>query len=415
MLQDEKFIKGGPLSWKLFFGLKLILGLLVSGIFYFETSIEAFWRFSFLVFSVVVFLLVNLFYSNAEKRKKWLFHLLILDFLVSAAYGYIFIGGHFPNQLFVGITALAILMFLNNFRMLILTCLFLLILYLVTMGSVDWYLYKQFDSMSYFITCSFIIFAGIVSSLIHFYQKARKDTLKLYEQLMESHERLQEYAVKAEEWAASRERVRIARDIHDTVGHKLTSLIVQMQAARKLSQVDAGRSESVYLECEDLVRSALQEVRLTVRTIRDEPVQPMFLHESLDKLSEEFTKFTQVVTRFEIEGSIVPLPGELQLTAYRIVQESLTNAKKHADAEHALIRIVYSEGGFSLRISNDGSVPDEVKPGFGLLNLQERVTEWNGQVSFGKVDRMQFAVQAEFPYPYPHTETEVPLLENSGS
>jgi signal transduction histidine kinase len=389
------------------------LGLLVSGVFYFETSIEAFWRFSFLVFSVAVFLLVNLFYSRAEKRKKWLFHLLILDFLVSAAYGYIFIGGHFPNQLFVGITALAILMFLNNFRMLIITCIFLLILYLVTMGSVDWYLYKQFDSMSYFITCSFIIFAGIVSTLIHFYQKARKDTLKLYEQLMESHERLQEYAIKAEEWAASRERVRIARDIHDTVGHTLTSLIVQMQAARKLSQIDAERSESVYLECEDLVRSALQEVRLAVRTIRDEPVQSMFLHESLDKLSEEFTKFAQVATRFEIEGSAVLLPGELQLAAYRIVQESLTNAKKHADAEHARIQIVYSEGGFSLCISNDGDVPDEVKPGFGLLNLQERVKEWNGRVSFGKNDLMQFAVQANIPYP--NTETGVALLESPGS
>ncbi|MFF2015302.1 sensor histidine kinase [Paenibacillus sp. NPDC058177] len=413
MLQDEQFIKRGPPPWKLFFGFKLLLGLLVSGIFYFETSIEAFWRFSFLVFSVAVFLLVNLFYSRAEKRKKWMFHLLILDFLVSAAYGYIFIGGHFPNQLFVGVTALAILMFFNNFRMLIITCIFLLILYLVTMGSVDWYLYKQFDSMSYFITCSFIIFAGIVSTLIHFYQKARKDTLKLYEQLMESHEHLQEYATKAEEWAVSRERVRIAREIHDTVGHTLTSLIVQMQAARKLSQVDTNRSESVYLECEDLVRSALQDVRLAVRTIRDEPVQPMFLHESLDKLSVEFTKYAQVATRFEVEGSAVLLPGELQLTAYRIVQESLTNAKKHADAEYARIRIVYSEEGFSLCISNDGDVPDEVKPGFGLLNLQERVKEWNGQVSFGKDDQMQFVVQANIPYP--NTEKGGLVLENTGS
>ncbi|WP_028560199.1 sensor histidine kinase [Paenibacillus pinihumi] len=413
MLQDAKFIKGGPLSWKIFFGLKLILGLLVSGIFYFETSIEAFWRFSFLVFSVAVFLLVNLFYSRAEKRKKWLFHLLILDFLVSAAYGYIFIGGHFPNQLFVGITALAILMFFNNFRMLILTCIFLLILYLVTMGSVDWYLYKQFDGMSYFITCSFIIFAGIVSTLIHFYQRARKDTLQLYEQLMESHERLQEYALKAEEWAASRERVRIARDIHDTVGHKLTSLVVQMQAARKLRQIDAKRSESVYRDCEDLVRSTLQEVRLAVRTIRDEPVRPMFLHDSLDKLSEEFTKFAQVATRFEFEGSAVPLPGELQLAAYRIVQESLTNAKKHADAEHARILIVYSERSFLLSISNDGDVPDEVQPGFGLLNLQERIKEWDGEVSFGKDGHMQFAVQANIPYP--NIEMGVPFLENPGS
>ncbi|MEK8127551.1 sensor histidine kinase [Paenibacillus filicis] len=348
---------------------------------------------------MAIFLIVNLFYARIKKRQNWLFHLLILDFLVSASYGYVFIGGFFPSQLFIGITSLAILMFLNNIRMLLVTSLFLLFLYLVTMGSVDWFLYQQLNPINYFTTCSFIVFAGIVSTLIHFYQGARRNTQQLYAQLLESHERLQDYAVKTEEWAATRERVRIAGDIHDTVGHKLTALLVQMQAARKLSQVDASRSEQAYLGCEELVRSSLQEVRLAVRTIRDEPVQSTFLHDSLDKLAGEFTQFAQVQTSFDVEGSPVLLPGELQLTAYRIVQESLTNAKKHGQATHARIWLVYSESGFSLHIGNDGEVPAVLKPGFGLINLQERVKEWNGEVSWGKDDRMGFAVRVKFPYP----------------
>lgn len=118
MLQETDKISRSPLSWRLFFGLKLAFDLALAGIFYFENSITIFWRLSFVVFSLVVFLLVNLFYLSM-KKKTWLFHILIIDFLVSASYGYVYIGGNFPNHLFIGITALAILMFLKNTRMLI--------------------------------------------------------------------------------------------------------------------------------------------------------------------------------------------------------------------------------------------------------------------------------------------------------
>ncbi|WP_246321177.1 sensor histidine kinase [Paenibacillus germinis] len=288
--------------------------------------------------------------------------------------------------------------------MLIITCLLLLVVYIITMGSIDWYLFKRIDEIGYFITCSFIIFAGIVSALINFYQRARRDTMQLYAQLMQSHERLQDYALKTEEWAATRERVRIAREIHDTVGHKLTALLVQMQAARKLSSLDPLRSEQTYLACEDLIRSSLQEVRLSVRAIRDEPVTSTSLNDSLGKLTEEFTKFAEVQTTFEVNGTPVPLPGDLQLTAYRIVQESLTNAHKHGHAKNAKILLAYSETGFSLCIRNDGGVPAQLKPGFGLINLQERVKEWNGKVHFGMDQQDGFAVEVQFPYPLTELE-----------
>jgi signal transduction histidine kinase len=398
VLQETDIIRRNPLAWRLFFGIKLVFDLALTGIFYFENSIAIFWRLSFVVFSLVVFLLVNLFYLSMKKRQNWLFHLLILDFLVSASYGYVYIGGNFPNQLFVGITALAILMFLKNTRILIITCILLLIVYIITMGSIELYLYKQFEEINYFITCSFIVFAGIVSYLINYYQGSRRNTLQLYAQLKQSHERLQDYALKTEEWAATRERVRIARDIHDTVGHKLTALLVQMQAARKLSKLNAVRSEQTYLDCEDLIRASLQEVRLSVRAIRDEPIKSTSLNDSLEKLAGEFTKYAEVQTIFEVEGVTVALPGDLQLTAYRIVQESLTNAQKHGHAKNAKILLGYSESEFSLCISNDGDVPVELKPGFGLINLQERVKEWNGEVHFRMNQKMGFAVEVKFPY-----------------
>ncbi|NEW07699.1 sensor histidine kinase [Paenibacillus sp. SYP-B3998] len=398
MIQETDRIRKSPLSWRVLFGLKLIFDLALTGVFYFENSMTIFWRLSFVVISMMVFLLINLFYLKMKKKQTWLFPILIIDFLVSASYGYVYIGGKFPNHLFIGITALAILMLLKNTRMLIGTCLLLLVVYVVTMGSIDWQLYKKFDEIGYFISCSFIVFAGIVSSLINYYQRARNDTMQLYAQLMQSHERLQDYALKTEEWAATKERVRIARDIHDTVGHKLTALLIQMQAARKLSGLDSLRSEQTYLACEDLIRSSLQEVRLSVRAIRDEPVKSASLNDSLATLSEEFTQFTEVQTVFESIGIPVALSGNLQITAYRIVQESLTNAQKHGHAKNVKIRLVYAENGFSLCIRNDGDLPVELKPGFGLINMKERVEELHGEVHVYMDHRKGFAIEVQLPY-----------------
>lgn len=386
-----------PVSLRWLFGLKLIYDFVLIGMFYFENSIAIFWRLSFVVISLMVFLFVNLFYSSMKKH--WLLYLLIIDFLLSASYGYIYIDGEIPNHIFNGITALAIFMFVKNTRTLIITCASLLVIYLITMCSIDWYMYRRLDKATYFISTSFIVFACVVSFLINFHQRASKETMQLYAQLMKSHERLQEYALQAEEWAAARERIRISRDIHDTVCHKLTGVMVQMQAARKLSKVDPLRSEQTYLACEELVRSSLQEVRLAVRAVRDEAITSTSLNENLTNLAEEFTKYAKVYTVIQIHGTPVALPGGLQLTAYRIVQESLTNAQKHGHASNVVIKVDYAETDFSLSICNDGALPAELKPGFGLTNLQERVKEWKGNVHFIMDQKKGFAVEVMFPYP----------------
>ncbi|MDR6553228.1 sensor histidine kinase [Paenibacillus qinlingensis] len=397
---DKVWKNSASLRW--LFGLKLVYDFVLTGMFYFENAMAIFWRLSFVVLSLLIFLFVNLFY--ARMKKHWLLFLLIIDFLLTASYGYVYIGGEIPNHLFNGITALAICMFVKNPRKLILTGVCLLVIYLITMGSIDWYMYGRWDKTSYFISSSFIVFACIVSFLIHFHQKASQETMQLYTQLMQSHEQLRAYAHQTEEWAAARERVRIARDIHDTVCHKLTALLVQMQAARKLSSLDPLRSEQTYLVCEELVRSAIQEVRLSVRAIRDESITSTSLEESLTRIAEEFTKFAKVHTVLEVTGTPVTLPKDLQLTAYRIVQESLTNAQKHGHATHAVIGLAFAETEFSLSIRNDGELPATLHLGFGLLNMRERVKEWRGDVQFEMDQQKGFSVEVKLPYA--QTETE---------
>lgn len=393
-----KYIRNNPLIWRLIFGLKLSLDVVLAGVFYFEHSFTMVWKWGLVGISLLLFLWINLYYLRAGRRRNWLLHILLIDFMVSAAYGYVYIGGDFPNHLFIGITALAILMLAKNIRTLMITCVLLLAVYVVTMSSVDWYLYHQLDQTSYFVSGSFIIFAGIVSAVIQHYQRAREKTEQLYDLLRQSHEQLQEYTLQSEEWAATRERVRIARDIHDTVGHKLTALLVQMQLARKVNGSDSARSQQIYMECEELIKDSLQEIRLSVRAIREEPAGDSSLHDSLEKLSAEFTRFTGVQTTLRIEGHPVILPRKLQLTTYRMVQESLTNAQKHGHARNVNVTLNYLKDGFSLSIRNDGLIPDELKPGFGLIGLQERAREWNGEVRYFLDPGQGFVVEGTIPY-----------------
>ncbi|MBB3112247.1 signal transduction histidine kinase [Paenibacillus phyllosphaerae] len=398
MLQGYETVRKSPIPWRLIFGLKLIGDAALAGVFYFQHSLADFWKLGFILLSLLIFLGINAFYLNRKRRPNWLLHVLLLDFLISAAHGYAYISGDFPNHLSIGITALAILMVIKGIRRLIAACLLLLAVYVATMGGFDWHNHHELHITSYFISCSFILFAGIVSAVIQHYQRARENAMQLYAMLMQSHEQLAEYARQTEEWAATRERVRIARDIHDTVGHKLTALLVQMQLARKLGNSDSSRSQHIYLECEELVRSSLQEVRLSVRAIREEPAGGASLVDSIEKLCAEFTRFTGVRTAVEMKGVPVALPRNLQLTAYRIAQECLTNAQKHGDAKHVNVALAYSENEVSLHIWNDGVIPQELKPGFGLISLQERAREWNGEVRFIREEGEGFAVQVALPY-----------------
>ena len=161
----------------------------------------------------------------------------------------------------------------------------------------------EFSLSSNIINAMFVFYGAFVGGLIRNFHSAKETISVQYGQLNESHEALQaahgqlrEYAEQVEQLTVIRERNEIAREIHDTVGHKMTALIVQLQVAREMAERDAEKAKEVIAICEQLTRDSLHELRLSVRTLKDDH-RGMSFHEGLLELLDEFSAMTQMETR----------------------------------------------------------------------------------------------------------------------
>ncbi|HHP7231473.1 MAG TPA: sensor histidine kinase [Xenococcaceae cyanobacterium] len=203
---------------------------------------------------------------------------------------------------------------------------------------------------------------------------------QMRQQLTTAHEQLQQYAQKIEELAAVQERNRIARDIHDSLGHALTSLNIQMQTALKLWEKEPVKARSFLTQAQDLGKIAMQEVRQSVSTLREDAPEEKPLETKIETLIDDFRKGTglAICTSISRCGSI-PLP--IAKTVYRIVQEALTNIFKYAQATEVQIQLSKTPEWVHLSIEDNGKGfdPNQNSAGFGLQGMKERVVTLQGQ------------------------------------
>jgi signal transduction histidine kinase len=197
-------------------------------------------------------------------------------------------------------------------------------------------------------------------------------------------EQLRESAARQQQMAVVEERQRLAREIHDSVAHGLTALVVQLQAARKLMKIDPARAESTVTHCEEMAREALQETRRAVRALHPSGLEQQADVDALARLARDYGAATGMqVSILADEGArtLPPDPDRLE-QLYRIFQEALTNAQRHGRAKSA--RAVLSVVGEDLEliISNDGLPPTSLDPGVGLKSMAERTRAIGGQIAF---------------------------------
>jgi signal transduction histidine kinase len=201
------------------------------------------------------------------------------------------------------------------------------------------------------------------------------------------------------------ERLRIARELHDAVGHHVALINVQAGALTVLLDQDpAGARESVG-HIQNASEAALEELRLTVGLLRQpgdeqEPVEPAGRLGRLDELIASFTAAGLQVT-CEVTGPVRQLPEAVDLTAYRLVQESLTNTTKHATATSASIRLTFGPGTLALSVENDGpaSRSGAATPRHGIIGMRERAAALGGHLDAGPLPGGGFRVTAELPAP----------------
>ena len=203
---------------------------------------------------------------------------------------------------------------------------------------------------------------------------------QMRQQLARAHEQLQQYAQKIEELAAVQERNRIARDIHDSLGHALTSLNIQMQTAVKLWSKEPVQARSFLTQAQQLGKIAMQEVRQSISTLRQDTKEEPPLEAKIETLVKDFRKGTGLTICTQIgRCAFIPLP--IAKIVYRIVQESLTNIFKHAQATEVQIKLNATSKCLYLTVEDNGKgfEPNQNCSGFGLQGIQERLTGVRGR------------------------------------
>jgi two-component system, sensor histidine kinase and response regulator len=198
-------------------------------------------------------------------------------------------------------------------------------------------------------------------------------------ELMRSLEQERSLNQRIEEMAALEERNRIARDIHDSLGHALVALNIQMETAIALWQENPDRAYAFLTEAKQLGSEALEAVRQSVSEMRADPLQGKLLEGAIATLVDEFYNSTGVRPECDIHLAR-PLSNQINTTLFRLVQEGLTNSCKHAQASAVQIRLISSENAVVLTVKDNGQGlrVTENPSGFGLQGMRERVEALGG-------------------------------------
>ena len=201
--------------------------------------------------------------------------------------------------------------------------------------------------------------------------------------------------------AVVEERARIARELHDAIAHHVSMMVVQAGAERRVLDGDDGSTREVLATIEQIGRGALTEMRRLVGMLRTGEADPLAPQPGLDDLPRLVAQVGEagLPVDLQVEGERRELPLGIELSAYRIVQEALTNALKHAGDAQAAVRVRYGKDSLELEIVDDGAgdAAPVASGGHGLVGMRERVALYGGHLDAGRRPSGGFAVRVLLP------------------
>jgi signal transduction histidine kinase len=254
----------------------------------------------------------------------------------------------------------------------------------------------------FFKICS-IIYYGMILSFVWLFVNALVSEHQGREHLSVMLSQLRDYSLRIEDQAALQERNRIAREIHDALGHTLTAQSVQLDSGLHLLNTNQIEQADIFFEtAKSLCAQALREVRQSVSVLRRDCLAGQSLEEAIAALVDEF----KTTATIPIDWSInVPrsLPLELSSTLYRIVQAALTNITRHSGATKATLQITAHSQTLYLVIKDNGQGfnPTQNSTGFGLQSMRERTLALSGQFHLFSEPGAGCLITVQIPLPSP--------------
>jgi len=239
-----------------------------------------------------------------------------------------------------------------------------------------------------------VVFVLAFAALFVRERLARIQKSELLAALGRANEQLRGFTAQAEELAAARERARIARDVHDIVGHSLTAVQAQLCGALAVYERDAERSVRLVQSALTLTEASLGDVRQSVSALRSEPGPSL-----IEELRSLFSTTEQMGLTAELllQGEPYQPSAMVSLAVVRMVQECITNSRRHGAASRLRVTLIYGEGVLSAQVEDDGAGADGLVPGVGLNGIRERVTMLGGELKIEAQSGVGVRLAARIP------------------
>lgn len=193
------------------------------------------------------------------------------------------------------------------------------------------------------------------------------------DQLVLLNARLKTYAAQSERMAETRERNRLAREIHDTLGHTLTGITAGADACIEMLEISPEMARKQMERIADAARQGMNEVRRSVSALRPDALERLKLSEALRQLCEEMQQTSRAAVSLRLETKELRVSADEEDAIYRIVQESVTNAIRHGQADEVWVDITAAGRTLSIVVQDNGMGCQTPKPGFGLRHMEERL------------------------------------------
>ena len=245
-----------------------------------------------------------------------------------------------------------------------------------------------FTSLESLMVCLNILMFVLYMILLFTSQKDENARIrKLNEQLNQANDQLRDYAINMERMAQMRERNRLAREIHDTLGHTLTGIIMGADAGLALFDVAPEESRKRIEVVAQSARNGLTDVRRSIKALRPDALERSSLPQALAELVENFRLTTSARIDYFQEAEQLQMDQDEEDALYRVVQEGMTNAVRHGKADRIEIRITRNEDVVAVIVRDNGTGSGVTEEGFGLRHMRERLEMLGGTMSYGNLNR----------------------------
>jgi signal transduction histidine kinase len=243
-----------------------------------------------------------------------------------------------------------------------------------------------------------IAFVMGMSYLVKIQIRERERLAYMNAELEQAYKKLIENAAMAQKLTVEQERTRMAREIHDTLAHTLTTLIVQLEACKKLASLDSSRLPVELEKAQELSRSGFNDIKRSIKALRPQAMEEKSFFASIISMINETMENTNVhITLNNLLSQDIKLSSQIEIALFRVIQESITNSIRHGQAGEIQIDLKQEHNILQLCIANNGMGCANIKMGYGMQGIRERIESLNGNVEFSSSQGKGFKTKVSIP------------------